>query len=139
MDWENSNVDVNDADEMRCFNKILQTILQLDGGRRIAVIELIQLAAAGKTYISENSQLPGDEIESILGRYGLRVAWPDLAIANSSTNLQSLLRDTPWAGTAFRQALRRLPHATVANSPLRFKGMGTSRATMVPIETLEIL
>jgi putative DNA primase/helicase len=139
MNWENSNVDVNDADEMRCLNKILQTILQLDGGRRIAIIELIQLAAAGKAYVSEGSQLPGDEIESILGRYGLRVAWPDLAIANSSTNLQTLLRDTPWAGTAFRQALRRLPHATVANSPLRFKGMGTSRATLVPIETLEIM
>jgi putative DNA primase/helicase len=139
MDWENTNVDVNDADEMRCINKILQTILQLDGGRRIAVIELVQLAAAGKTYISEGSQLPGDEIESILGRYGLRVSWPHLAIANSSTNLQTLLRDTPWAGTAYRQALRRLPQAEVGNSPMRFKGMGPSRATLVPIENLGIL
>ena len=121
------------------MSKILQTILQVDGGRRIAVVELVQLAVNGKAYINENSMFPGDEIESILGRYGLKVTQDCLAIANSSTNLQGLLRDTPWAGTAYRQALRRLPKATIASSPVRFKGMGPSRATLVPLDTLEIL
>lgn len=139
MDWENRDVDSNDADEVRCISKILQTILQIDGGRRVSVIELVQLANQGKIYVSESSSLPGDEIESILGRYGLKVTLGYLAIANSSTNLQAILRDTPWAGTAYRQALRRLPEAEAASSPVRFKGMGTSRATLVPLKTLEIL
>jgi putative DNA primase/helicase len=139
MNWKNREVDTNDADEVRCISKILQTILQVDGGRRIAVIELIQLSASGKTYVNEHSPTPGDEIESILGRYGLKVAQGCLAVANSSTNLQGILRDTPWAGTAYRQALRRLPEATIAASPVRFKGMGPSRATLVPLDTLEIL
>jgi putative DNA primase/helicase len=139
MSWENRDVDSNDADEVRCISKILQTILQIDGGRRISVIELIEQAAAGKLYVSESSQLPGDEIESILGRYGLKVTLGYLAIANSSTNLQGILRDTPWAGTAYRQALRRLPEAEAAQSPVRFKGMGTSRATLVPLKILENL
>ena len=139
MNWENREVDTNDADEVRCISKILQTILQVDGGRRIAVVELIQLAASGKTYVNENSPLPGDEIESILGRYGMKVVQNCLAVANSSTNLQGILRETPWAGTAYRQALRRLPEAVIAQSPIRFKGMGPSRATLVPLDTLEIL
>lgn len=139
MNWENREVDTNDADEIRCISKILQTILQLDAGRRIAIVELIQLSASGKLYVTDHNPAPGDEIESILGRYGLKVTQDHLAVANSSTNLQGVLRDTPWAGTAYRQALRRLPQATIAASPIRFKGMGPSRATLVPLDTLEIL
>lgn len=139
MDWENRDVDANDADEMKCINRILQTILQLDGGRRISVVELVQQAAIGRIYLIDGSSSPGDEIETILGRYGIKVSAGALAIANSSTNLQALLKDTPWAGNAYRQALRRLPNATVASATIRFKGMGPSRATLVPLKTLEIL
>jgi len=139
MDWQNREVDTNDADEVKCINKILQTILQLDGGRRISVIELVQLAATGKVFVTEGSLSPGDEVETILGRYGLKVTNGCLAVANSSTNLQALLRDTPWAGTAYRQALKRLPEATSATTVIRFKGMGPSRATLVLLETLGIL
>ena len=139
MDWENREVDSSDADEMKCISRILQTILQLDGGRRIAVIELVQQAVAGRLFMADASGSSGDEIEIVLGRYGLKVMGEMLAVANSSTNLQALLRETPWAGNAYRQALRRLPGATVASATIRFKGMGPSRATLVPLETLEIL
>jgi putative DNA primase/helicase len=139
MNWENREVDTNDADEVRCVQKILQTILQLDGGRRITVFELVQFSASGKTYVNNHSTAPEDEIESILGRYGMKVMEGCLAVANSSTNLQSLLRDTPWAGNAYRQSLRRLPEAVIAQSPIRFKGMGPSRATLIPLHVLEIL
>jgi len=139
MNWENREVDTNDADEVRCVQKILQTILQLDGGRRITVFELVQFSASGKTYANNHSTAPEDEIESILGRYGMKVMEGCLAVANSSTNLQSLLRDTPWAGNAYRQSLRRLPEAVIAQSPIRFKGMGPSRATLIPLHVLEIL
>lgn len=139
MDWETREVDANDADEVRCINKILQTILPLDGGRRLSIVELVQLAAAGRTYLTDHNPTPGDEIETILGRYGLKVANGCLAVANSSTNLQTLLKDTPWAGTAYRQALRRLPDAIAANSVIRFKGMGPSRATLIPLAGLAVL
>ena len=139
MDWETREVDANDADEVRCINKILQTILPLDGGRRLSIVELIQMAAAGRTYLTDHNPTPGDEIETILGRYGLKVANGCLAVANSSTNLQTLLKDTPWAGTAYRQALRRLPDAIAANSVIRFKGMGPSRATLIPLAGLAVL
>ena len=139
MDWQSREVDAADADEAKCISRILQTILQLDGGRRIAVVELIQQAVSGRIYLIDGSSSPGDEIETILGRYGLKVSAGALAVANSSTNLQALLKDTPWAGNAYREALRRLPNATAANGTIRFKGMGPSRATLVPLKTLEIL
>jgi len=100
-------------------------------------MELVQLARRGVLYAIPGRDQPSDEIESVLGRYGLRVMHRELAIANSSTNLQAILRDTPWAGTAYRQALRRVPGAVAASSTIRFKGMGTSRATLVPLEQLE--
>jgi putative DNA primase/helicase len=139
MDWENREVDDNDADEMKCVNRILQTILQLDGGRRIAVVELVLKAHAGNLHLMDGNGFSADEIETVLGRYGLKVMDGKLAIANSSTNLQALLRDTPWAGNAYRQALRRLTGAEIASATIRFKGMGPSRATLVPLETLKIL
>lgn len=139
MDWENREVDASDADEMKCISRILQTILQLDGGRRISVVELVLMAHAGRLHLTDGNGFSADEIETVLGRYGLKVMGGRLAVANSSTNLQALLKDTPWAGNAYRQALRRLPDAEVASATIRFKGMGPSRATLVPLETLKIL
>jgi len=137
MDWESREIDASDADETKCLNHILQHLLQVEGGKRMSVMELVQLARRGVLYAIPGRDQPSDEIESVLGRYGLRVMHRELAIANSSTNLQAILRDTPWAGTAYRQALRRVPGAVAASSTIRFKGMGTSRATLVPLEQLE--
>ena len=137
MDWESREIDASDADETKCLNHILQHLLQVEGGKRMSVMELVQLARRGVLYAIPGRDQPSDEIESVLGRYGVRVMHRELAIANSSTNLQAILRDTPWAGTAYRQALRRVPGAVAASSTIRFKGMGTSRATLVPLEQLE--
>lgn len=137
MDWESREIDASDADETKCLNHILQYLLQVEGGRRMSVLELVQLASRGVTYAIPGRDQPSDEIETVLGRYGLRVMHRELAIANSSTNLQAILRDTPWAGTAYRQALRRVPGAVAASASIRFKGMGMSRATLVPLEQLE--
>ena len=137
MDWESREIDASDADETKCLNHILQHLIQVEGGKRMSVLELVQLARRGVTYAIPGRDQPSDEIETVLGRYGLRVMHRELAIANSSTNLQAILRDTPWAGTAYRQALRRVPGAVAASASIRFKGMGTSRATLVPLEQLE--
>lgn len=137
MDWQSREIDAEDADENKCLNYVLQHLIQVEGGKRMSVMELIQLARRGVVYALPGRDQASDEIETVLGRYGLRVMHRELAIANSSTNLQAILKDTPWAGNAYRQALRRVPGASAASSPIRFKGMGSSRATLVPLEQLE--
>jgi hypothetical protein len=137
MDWESREIDGNDADETKCLNHILQHLLQVEGGKRMSVIELVGLARRGVMYALPGRDQASDEVETILGRYGLRVMEKELAISNNSTNLQAILRETPWSGTAYRQALRRVRGSTVAASPIRFKGMGVSRATLVPLDRLE--
>lgn len=137
MDWESREVDATDADEVKCINHILQALIQVDGGKRMSVLELVQMAQRGVIFAIPGRDHSSDEIETILGRYGLRVTGGTLAVANNSTNLQGLLKDTPWAGNAYRQALRRLPGASVSTGTVRFKGSGVARSTLVPLETLE--
>ena len=139
MDWESREVDATDADEVKCLNHILQALIQVDGGKRMSILELVQMAQRGVIFAIPGRDHPSDEIETILGRYGLKVQGSTLAVANNSTNLQALLKDTPWAGNAYRQSLRRLPGATAGGSPVRFKGSGTARATLVSLATLETL
>jgi putative DNA primase/helicase len=134
MDWESREVDNTDADEMKCLNHILQAMVPVDGGRRVTLLELVQLASRGVLFTSSGST---DEVATILGRYGLKVTAGDLAVSNNSTALQALLRDTPWAGNAYRQALRRVPGASVSGTTLRFPASGVARATLVPLETVE--
>jgi putative DNA primase/helicase len=137
MDWETSEIDSTDADEMKCLNQVLQALILVEGGRRMTILELAQLAKAGVLYL-QNSRLENtEEIESVLGRYGVKVFDDGMAIANSSTNLQALLRDTPWSGNAYRQALRRIPGACPTKTSIRFKGTGVARATLVPWESVE--
>jgi putative DNA primase/helicase len=139
MDWESREVEATDADEVKCLNHILQALIQVDGGKRMSVLELVQMAQRGVIFAIPGRDHPSDEIETILGRYGLKVTSGLLAVANNSTNLQALLKDTPWAGNAYRQALRRVTGATTSANTIRFKGCGVARATLVPLETLETL
>lgn len=139
MDWQSREVDATDADEVKCLNHILQALIQVDGGKRMSVLELVQMAQRGVIFAIPGRDHPSDEIETILGRYGLKVQAGQLAVANNSTNLQALLKDTPWAGNAYRQALRRLNGASTSGTTLRFKGSGVARATLVPLETVETL
>jgi putative DNA primase/helicase len=140
MDWESREVDATDADEAKCLARILQSLIQVDSGRRLSILELVQMAA--ETAFSDSPSQLGmtqDEVANILGRYGLKVTGGALAVSNSSTNLQALLRDTPWSGTAYRQALRRIEGATHSTGTLRFPGSGVSRATLVPLHAAGIV
>jgi putative DNA primase/helicase len=138
MDWKNREVDANDADERKCLTHILQAMVPVESGRRMTLLELVQMADQGVIFVQPGSaDRPGEEVATVLGRYGLKVSGKCLAISNTSTALQSLLRDTPWAGNAYRQALRRLPGATPSSATVRFAASGISRATLVPLETVE--
>jgi hypothetical protein len=139
MDWESREVDAGDADEVKCLNHILQAMVPVDGGRRMTLLELVQMAQGGVVFASVGQgNSGGDEVQTILGRHGLKITAGCLAISNNSTALQNLLKDTPWAGNAYRQALRRLPNATASTTTVRFPASGVARATLVPLATLEI-
>lgn len=137
MDWDSREVDSGDTDEMKCISHVLQSLVQVEGGKRMSILELVQLAQHGVIYALPGRDQSSDEVETILGRYGLKVSGKTLAVANNSTNLQAILKDTPWSGNAYRQALRRLNGATASPTTVRFKGIGPARATLVPLETLE--
>ena len=140
MDWESREVDSADADEAKCIGRILQSLIQVEGGKRLTILELVQMAADGLVHATP-IQLGqhGEEVANILGRYGLKVSGGALAVSNSSTNLQALLKDSPWSGTAYRQALRRIEGATHSTSTIRFSGSGVARATLIPLKTLGLV
>jgi putative DNA primase/helicase len=131
MSWDSREVDANDADEMKCFNFILQYLLPIPGGRRMSVLELAQMASNGIRKLDDGN---GEEIAPILGRHGIKTFDGALAISNSSTNLQAILRDTPWSGGAYRQALKRIDGATASSGTVRFAGCGATRAVLVPFD-----
>jgi hypothetical protein len=135
MEWDSREIDSNDADEVKCLNHILQFLVSVAGGRRVSVLEMIQLSLRGVKRLDDKD---GEEIASVLGRYGIKVFDDSIAISNSSTNLQAVLRDTPWSGGAYRQALKRVDGATGSSGTIRFPGCGATRATLVPLESLKI-
>ena len=140
MDWESREVDAADADEAKCLGRILQSLIHVDGGKRLTILELVQMAADGVMNIAPSQQgQPAEEVANILGRYGLKVSGGALAVSNNSTNLQALLKDSPWSGTAYRQALRRIEGAAHSTSTLRFPGSGVARATLIPLQAVGLV
>lgn len=127
MNWESQQTDPSDTDEVKCLNHILNTMVLADN-QRITIRELFALART-------SLQLGNESPAAILARYGIKYHDGGIAIANTQSNLQSLLRDTPWSGGAHRQALRRIDGA-VTTSPIRFEKMGTMRCTLIPIDLL---
>ena len=134
MDWDERDRDPSEADEVKCLNHIIQYLIQVGGGRKVSIMELIQARQRGSRVMDDGSQ---EEIASVLGRYGIKVMDGCIAISNSSTNLQGILAATPWSGNAYKQALKRIPGATGSSGTIRFAGCGATRATLVPFETDE--
>ncbi len=135
MDMSSKQVDETDADENKCLNYILQYLLNVGGSKRMSMLELVTDYVKGRRIVSHSSFDDGESIDTLIGRYGLRVIDSSLAIANNNANLAAILRDTPWANNAFRQSLKRIPGATASANPVRFAGSGVSRATVIPLAT----
>ena len=135
MNWELQHSDPSEADEMKCLSFILNAMVMVDS-RKITLRELVGMAKRGAmtvTPMRDGSEDPA----VVIARYGLKIHEGQLAIANSHSNLQALLKDTPWSGNAYRQSLRRVPNAQASPSPIRFPGMGSVRCTLVPIDALD--
>ncbi len=133
MKWEADKPDADEADEYKCLLHIVDSMVIVDG-RRITLRELIGMAKRGAitaTHGRDGSEDPN----VVIARYGLKYHEGMLAVSNNNSNLQSLLKETPWSGNAYKRSLGRLPGAR-KSSPLRYPAMGTSRATLVPLDDL---
>ena len=129
LNWESNQIDSQDADEVKCLDFILNAMIPADN-KKITIREILLKARLGA--------MIGDEpADVILARYGMKYHEASLAIANGHSILQSLLRDTPWSGGAYRQALQRIDGAERVG-PIRF-GATVKRCTLIPLKSAGIV
>lgn len=142
MNWEQAQHDGTDADEVKCLDTILQTLVRIGGGQEASIGELVQAVARQQMLHDVTSWTA---LEPVLGRYGIKVFRPGarlpdkeiadacwLAISNSNLQLRSALKDTPWANGSHKSSLRRLTGAMAPKSPIHV-GTTTNRVTLVPL------
>jgi putative DNA primase/helicase len=148
MDWDTREVDESDADEVKCRDAILQHLVDYSMGQKAQLGEMVSHVVSGQPLRATTA----GELGQILGRWGLKVLrrgqdiFPGsdaycecnlLAVAHNNRQLATVFKDTQWSNNAHRAALKRLPGATVSAKPIHFSGIGTHRATLVPLETGE--
>lgn len=130
MNWESNQSDPQEADEIKCLDFILNSMVLADH-KKITIRELVSAARLNRPIGDESAEL-------VLARYGIKYHQGGLAIANSHSNLQSLLRDTAWSGGAHRQALRRIDGAEISG-PIRYANNAVMRCTLISLQNAGIL
>ena len=147
MDWQRHESDPGDSDEVKCRDVILQQIVRHDG-HDSSLGEIVR-AVALRHSIDKTIY---KELEPVLGRHGLKVIREGetlpgsddvapttyLAVANSSRQLEDMLRATPWGNGAYKAALRRIDGAVVPGQGAHFAGVGTQRFVLIPISNEEL-
>lgn len=129
LDWESNQLDPQEADEVKCLDYILNTMVVVDH-KRISIREIFLAARLCSSIGDEPADL-------VLARHGIKYHEGGLAIANTHSILHGLLRDTPWSGGAHKQALQRVKGAAKVG-PIRF-GSHTMRCTLIPLESAGII
>ena len=129
LDWESNQLDPQEADEVKCLDYILNTMVTVDH-KRISIREIFLAARLCSSIGDEPADL-------VLARHGIKYHEGGLAIANTHSILHGLLRDTPWSGGAHKQALQRVKGAAKVG-PIRF-GSHTMRCTLIPLESAGII
>jgi len=125
--------DSRDDDEEACYAKILESLIQVEGGKRLTILDLIEMQLEFDSLKPHEKEI---EPSQILGRYGIRVSKGSVAIANSNTNLQGLLANTPWSGGGHKHALRRIKGASPSQAAMHFPGSKRSRAIVLPLSAI---
>jgi hypothetical protein len=133
IDWSSQRRDERDADEDQCLARICESLIPVEGGRRLTVMNLVESLCGPKMGNLEGCE---ENADKILGRYGIRTKSGSLFIANSNTNLERLLADTQWSGGAHKQALKRISGASGSQGMIHFVGSKKSRATVIPLQEL---
>ena len=129
LDWESNQLDPQEADEVKCLDYILNTMVVVDH-KRISIREIFLAARLGSSIGDEPADL-------VLARHGIKYHEGGLAIANTHSILHGLLRDTPWSSGAHKQALQRVKGAAKVG-PIRL-GSHTMRCTLIPLENAGII
>lgn len=130
MNWESNQSDPQEADEIKCLDFILNSMVLVDH-KKITIRELVSAARINRPIGDESADV-------VLARYGIKYHQGGLAIANSHSNLQTLLRDTAWSGGAHRQALRRIDGAEISG-PIRYANSAVMRCTLISLQNAGIL
>lgn len=134
MDFSDAKESEQVSDEESCLQRILQSQVQFDSERgqlRRSLGELVA-AASGSDVMHGVTKLDANDI---LTRYGLKLDGNYLTVANKHTELEKLLKDTPW-GSGWRRIIGRIPYAHPSFDVVRFAGT-RSRAVRVPLSFLE--
>ena len=100
IDWFMQSKDERDADEHQCLAHICESMVPIEGGKKLTIMNLIESMVGPKMGTLDGSDETADKI---LGRLGIRLQSGSLLIANCNTNLERLLGSTQWSGGA-RQA-----------------------------------
>jgi len=133
IDWSSQRRDERDADEDQCLARIFESMIQIEGGKRLTIMNLVESLCGPRMGNIDGCDETADKI---LGRYGIKIKQGSLFVANSNTNLEALLRDTQWSGGAHKQALKRVEGACGSPGMEHFAGSKKSRATMIALKGL---
>lgn len=131
LDFEDAKESEQVSDEESCLARIIQAQVRFDtthGTMQRSVAEIVRCAAGVEGL---DSVLPR-EANDVLGRFGLMVDGGYLAVSNTHSELQSILRNSAW-GVAWRRVLGRIDGAKPSPNAVRFAG-ARSRAILIPLE-----
>jgi hypothetical protein len=128
------NKEARDDDEESCLALILESMIPIEGGKRITVLNLIE-----SLYRPTAGKIDGcdETADQILGRYGIKCTTSHLAVANQNTNLERLIMNSQWASGSHKIALKRIKGAESSSTTLHFPGSKKSRATLLPLAALD--
>jgi putative DNA primase/helicase len=145
MNWDHHQSEPAESDEMKCRDAILQQIVRLDGGSEASLGEIARAVLLRQSIDKQTYS----DLGPVLGRHGLKVIRMGetvpgvddavapvhyLAVANTSKQLEAVLRPTPWGNGAFKAALRRIDGAVIPVKGTHFSGVGTHRFVLVPVQ-----
>lgn len=133
MDFSDAKEQEQVSDEENCLQRILQSQVRFDSERGQLLRSLGELVscAHGDEPITGILQVDANDI---LKRYGLSIEGSYLMVSNKHTELERLLKDTPW-GSGWRRILARIPGAESTDNSVRFAGVKT-RAVRIPVSFL---
>lgn len=125
---ESSEVD----DEKSCLQTILEHQLRVDvdrGVKTATVLALLEIAADRRF---QDDGIDKPRAVKALGAIGVTVKDGRLMVSNTAKGLRKLLKDTPFEA-CWPTVLGRMPDARKPQSSVWFPGVGTTRATSLPL------
>lgn len=138
-DWNEERSLNTSKDELRCFNEIMQHLVNVETDINVKVersISELCLLAAGQIELGEH--ISQNQAISLLNRIGITIKRYDVGvliiIANQHKGISKILRGSPWSSGNHNKILSRMENAVQLES-VRF-GNSVSRAVGIPLSVL---